>query len=95
MAEETKSEFELRLNIDEETGNQVLCIGGIKRIMLEREVDDLIAGLTAGKSHSARWTETIKTRFGIRKEYNGIGKPIESKLKTAEEAREVIPNEAA
>ena len=94
MPEETKPDFELRLNIDDETGNQVLCIGGIRKVMPEREVDDLIAGLTEGKAHSARWTETIKTRFGIRKEYNGLGKSIESKLKTAEEAKEEMPNEA-
>ena len=89
----TEPEFELRLDIDEETGNQVLCIGGIRKVMPEIEVNNLITGLTSGKDSSARFVESIKTRVSIRKEYNGIGKPIESKLKTAEEAKEENPDE--
>ncbi|MFA5906697.1 MAG: hypothetical protein WC836_22395 [Desulfobacula sp.] len=83
------AEEKLRLDIDRETGDQVVCIAKERVTLVEREVDDLIVSLTAGKSSSARWKEALRIQADVSKEYNGIGKSIESKLKTAEEAKEI------
>jgi len=89
MADEPK----LRLGMSKE-GDQILYLGSEMKVMKKIDVNNLIANLQTGEDNAQKIRDSLKIINGIFKEYNGIGKTIEPKLKTAEEAKENL-DEAA
>lgn len=83
MAEETQ-EIALNLGTDV-SGDQVLCLGGLRKVLKEAEVESLITRLTSGKELVKQKKAALKVIENIDKQFNG-GIPIESKLRTAAES---------
>ena len=89
MADEPK----LRLGMSKE-GNQIIYLGSEMKTLEKIDVNNLIANLQTGEGNAQKVRDSLKIINGIFKEYNGTGIEIKSKLKTAEEAKEV-PDETA
>ena len=70
-------EKQIRINISA-TGNQVLTIGTESKELTEREVDNLIEALRSGKEDSKAIKTALKQIEAVRKNYNSIGKPVET-----------------
>lgn len=78
-------EKQIRTNISS-TGDQIVSIGTESKELTEREVDCLIEALRSGKEDSKAIKTALKQIETVRKNYNSIGKPIETEGLNNEEA---------
>ena len=72
----TKSESRVRISINE-NGELVLWIGELGESISENGADSLISMIQGAKDDSKEIKAALKRIASLKKQYNGIGKPLE------------------